>query len=186
MELTKKEFKELKNRNPEVFERIYNRHKNQIFNYIMVMSSNSIDISEEVFSETIHSAFESVIKLKNCKNILGWFIRIAKNKYNDYLRRIYKDKRIINNIKTDIAETSEMHKDYIELSDDSTKLKLLKISILNLKPHYKEIINLKYFKKLSHQEIAAKLTISRDASESMLQRAVSALKKEMRKLSNYI
>ena len=42
MKLTRQEFKELRNRNPQVFERLYNAYKQDIFNYIMIKSNNNL------------------------------------------------------------------------------------------------------------------------------------------------
>jgi RNA polymerase sigma factor (sigma-70 family) len=132
----------------------------------------------------MYSAFKSIRKLKNDKNIYQWFLRIAKNRYNDYLRKIYRDKRIEDKLKVNIDEEYE-EKDYTNGIDKEEKMKLLNLALKNIKPEYSAIIKYKYFDGLSHKEIAKKINKSIDASESLLQRGINAIKKEFKNLSDY-
>jgi DNA-directed RNA polymerase specialized sigma24 family protein len=44
---------------------------------------------------------------------------------------------------------------------------------------------MKIFKNYTHQEIAQRINKSRDAAESLFYRAINALKKELKRFSNY-
>lgn len=183
MKLSKQDFKKLKNRNPEVFSRLYDSYKQEVFNYLMIKSKHNLQLTEEVFSATICSALESVVKLKNDNNLLQWLLRIANNKYNDYLRNIYRDKKIIDNVGSILINKSQL-----PLNSDIEKkdrLKLLRIALKNIKPAYRRVIILKLIKSYTHQEIAQRINKSRDAVESLFQRAMNAIKKELKQFSNY-
>ena len=183
MNLDKEDFKRLKDGDSEVFEKLYNQYKDMIYNYLMILTKNQ-EIANDVFSNTMYSAFRSIRKLKNDKNIYQWFLRIAKNRYNDYLRKLYRDKKIQDKLKVNIDKEAVMN-DYAEEIDKETKMKLLNLALKNIKPEYSAIIKYKYFDGLSHKEIAKKINKSIDASESLLQRSINAIKKEFKTLSDF-
>ncbi len=183
MKLSKDDFKNLKNGDSTIFERLYNEYKDTIYNYLMILS-NDRGIANDVFSNTMYSAFRSIKNLKNDKNIYQWFLRIAKNRYFDYLREIYKNKKIKDKIKENINENF-IENDYANGVEKETKMKLLNLALKNIKPEYSEIIKYKYFNGLSHDEIANKTNKSKDASESLLLRAINAIRKEFKELSDY-
>lgn len=183
MKLSKENFKKLKDGDSIIFERIYNEYKDMIYNYLMILT-NDRSIANEVFSNTMYSALRSIKNLKNDKNIYQWFLRIAKNRYFDYLREIYRDKKIKNRLKVNINEDMEKN-DYPNTIEKETKIKLLNLALKNIKPEYSDIIKYKYFNGLSHEEIAKKTNKSKDASESLLNRAIHAIRKEFKELSDY-
>lgn len=183
MKLNKEDFKKLKNGDSTIFEKLYYEYKDMIYNYLMILS-NDRGIANEVFSNTMYSAFRSINNLKNDKNIYQWFLRIAKNRYYDYLREVYRDKKIKNKLKENINEDL-IENDYTNGIEKETKIKLLNLALKNIKPEYSNIIKYKYFNGLSHDEIAKKTNKSKDASESLLQRAIIAIRKEFKELSDY-
>jgi RNA polymerase sigma-70 factor (ECF subfamily) len=183
MKLSKEDFKKLKDGDSIIFEKLYNYYKDMIYNYLMILSKDR-EIANDIFSNTMYSAFRSIGKLKNDKNIYQWFLRIAKNRYNDYLRKIYKDKKIKDSLKENISEDF-VENDFIEVEEKEAKVRLLNLALKNIKPEYSNIIKYKYFDGLSHKEIAKKINKSIDASESLLQRGINAIKKEFRNLSDF-
>ena len=76
MKLSKEDFKKLKEGDSVVFEKVYNQYKDIIYNYLMILSKDR-EIANDVFSNTMYSAFRSINKLKNDKNIYQWFFRIG-------------------------------------------------------------------------------------------------------------
>ena len=138
MNIDKDDFKRLKDGDSEIFEKIYNQYKDMIYNYLMILSKDQ-EIANEVFSNTMYSAFRSIRKLKNDKNIYQWFLRIAKNRYNDYLRKLYRDKKIQDKLKLNIDEEF-VENDYTDKIDRETKMKLLNLALKNIKPEYRSII----------------------------------------------
>lgn len=185
MKLSEQDFRKLKNRNPQVFAMLYDSYKQEVFNYLMIKSKHNLQVAEEVFSATICSALESVVKLKNHKNLLQWLLRIANNKYNDYLRNIYRDKKIIDNAGSILITKSQLPGDLNGDIEKKDRLKLLRIALKSIKPAYRQIIIMKIFKNYTHQEIAQRINKSRDAAESLFQRAIVAVKKELKQFSNY-
>lgn len=187
MILSNEEFLKLKKRDPEIFEKIYNTYKEDIYNYIMILSDNNKQLSDEVFSTTIVSALESVHTLKHNKNIFGWFMKITKNRFMDYLRNQYRIKNISDKVKINLqTENLSAQQDPVDQIVKNNKLTVLNLALNNIKPKYKDIIVLKYYKQLTHQQIAERVQKSRDAVESLLYRAITSLKKEVKKIGNFL
>ncbi len=102
------------------------------------------------------------------------------------MRNIYKDKKIINNISQDYTNKQSLNNDPADIIENKDKLRILQIALNEVKPIYKKIIEFKYYDGLTHKEIAEKINKSKDASESLLQWTVGAVKKELNKLSKFM
>ena len=183
MKLDRNEFEKLHSGDSQAFERLYNEYKDRIYTYLKILCRND-DMANEIFGNTMLSAFNSIKKLKTGDNIYGWLLRIAKNRYNDYLRELYRDKKIKNSLK-DNLKTSDEEGDPFDIVSNKDKIQLIDLAMKNIKNEYREIIKLKYFEEMSHEEIAGKIDKSIDASESLLQRAIVALRNELKKLSGF-
>ncbi len=183
MELSQREFIQLKSGDPVVFEKVYQSYKDRVYGYVMLLCGNDVGIANEIFSNTIFSAFRSVHTMKNGNNVLQWFLRIAKNRYIDHLRRLHRENKLVERLKPDVDGRHAPDPADTVMEEDQRRL--LDLALENVKPAYREVIRYKYFDRLSHEEIAEKMDKSLDASESLLHRAISAVRKEFRKLAGY-
>lgn len=82
---------QLRNQEADAFTLVYERHKSQIYNYLLRLSS-SAELADDLTHDTFLSAYESLPKLRPDSNIVPWLYRIASNRFRDYLRR----KKVIN------------------------------------------------------------------------------------------
>ncbi|MCK4796183.1 MAG: sigma-70 family RNA polymerase sigma factor, partial [Spirochaetes bacterium] len=135
----------IRNRDPNTFEKIYTYYKDKVYNYLIIKTNNNHDITEDIFSETFHSALMSAPKLKNTKNILGWLLQIANRRFNDHLRVKYREQKYINIVQKEDCVV----KDTVEKLHDKEKFLLLDTAINNLKQEYSQILKMKYIEKKS-------------------------------------
>ncbi|MBU2526083.1 MAG: RNA polymerase sigma factor [Bacteroidetes bacterium] len=113
--------------------------------------------AEDICIRTFSKAFEKINTYDANYTFKTWLITISKNVYIDFLRK----KNAVKNI--DMEQASDIRKH--EIADESLtqedelireqNLSNLLACIKKLKPDYREIINLRYFKELSYKEIAA-------------------------------
>lgn len=103
-------------------------------------------------------AFDKIETYDDTYNFKTWLITISKNIHIDLLR---KEKQIItqgiskdDNKFFDVLDESPSPED--KLITEQHLAKLLR-DIKKLKPHYQEIINLRYFQELSYKEISKEL-----------------------------
>ena len=130
---------------------------NDVYAFQLKRTQNEND-AEDITIQTFSKAFDKIHTYNEEFKFKTWLITISKNIHIDLVRRQKKS----------IRNTSKDNDDqYLEIIDDSpspedkiiTEQNLAKLlrDIKKLKPHYQEVINLRYFQELSYKEIAAQL-----------------------------
>lgn len=114
--------------------------------------------AEDVTIQTFSKAFDKINTFNESYKFKTWLITISKNIHIDLLR---KEKNSITQV------LSKDNSDALQVLDESpspedkliTEQHLAKLlrDIKKLKPHYQEVINLRYFQELSYKEISNKL-----------------------------
>lgn len=177
---TDDDFKRLKKRDKSALTKLYNIYSKNLYNYIKFKCSNDIHLSDEIFSETFYSAILYAPKLRNSKNIYSWLVTIAGRRFNDYLRKKYKENRY------KVKDESEFDEKFYNVKDEQEKNKIkyyhmIKLSMENIKDIYSEVLRMKYFEKKSQREIAQILNKSEACIEGRVFRAKKLIKKEFKK-----
>ena len=114
--------------------------------------------AEDITIQTFSKAFDKIETFNEYYKFKTWLITISKNIHIDLLR---KEKKSISQIR------SNDNKSVYQIFDESpspedkliTEQNLAKLfrDIKKLKPHYQEVINLRYFQELSYKEISDQL-----------------------------
>jgi len=115
--------------------------------------------SEDITIETFAKAFDKISTYNPEFQFNTWLIAIAKNVHIDLLRKKKSSLFVDLNNEADylaynVADTALTAED--ELIKQQNLSSLLQC-IKQLKPHYQEVIQLRYFQELSYQEIADEL-----------------------------
>lgn len=117
---------------------------------------NNENDAEDITIQTFSKAFDKIATFNDEYKFKTWLITISKNIHIDLIR---KEKKIISqSISTDESDTiyqvlDESPSPADKIITEQNLAKLLR-DIKKLKPHYQEVINLRYFQELSYQEIA--------------------------------
>ncbi len=115
--------------------------------------------AEDITIQTFSKAFDKIKTFNDKFKFKTWLITISKNIHIDLIR---KEKKIISHS----ISTHEEDKIYQVLDESPspedkiiTEQNLAKLlrDIKKLKPHYQEVINLRYFQELSYLEISSEL-----------------------------
>ncbi|MFK2820544.1 sigma-70 family RNA polymerase sigma factor [Flavobacteriaceae sp. LMIT009] len=157
MEL-KEAIKKAKENNQIAFNFLLDNFWNDVYGFLIKRTENEND-AEDITVQTFSRAFDKIHSYDEKYKFKTWLITIAKNIHIDFLRM---KKSAIS------RERSEDHEDQVNrIIDESpspedkiiTEQNLAKLlrDIKKLKPHYQEVINLRYFQELSYQEISNKL-----------------------------
>lgn len=140
------------------FNFLLDRYWNEVYGFQLQRTKNEHD-AEDVTIQTFSRAFDKIETFNNSYNFSTWLITISKNIHIDLIR---KNKASIRSRTTNedddrvhqIADESPSIED--EIIKEQNLAKLL-FYIKKLKPHYQQIINLRYFQELSYQEIATQI-----------------------------
>ena len=131
---------------------------NEVYGFMLKRTENETD-AEDITIETFSKAFDKIGLYNPEFQFNTWLIAIAKNVHIDILRK-KKSTLFIditdeeNNQAYNVADTTPSAED--ELITEQNLSQLLQF-IKELKPHYQEVIQLRYFQELSYQEIAEQL-----------------------------
>jgi RNA polymerase sigma factor (sigma-70 family) len=131
---------------------------NEVYGFMLKRTENETD-AEDITIETFSKAFDKISTYNSEFQFNTWLIAIAKNVHIDLLRK--KKSNLFVEITEEqdrqaqnIADTTPSAED--ELITEQNLSRLLQF-IKELKPHYQEVIQLRYFQELSYQEIATKI-----------------------------
>ncbi|NRD23144.1 sigma-70 family RNA polymerase sigma factor [Winogradskyella litoriviva] len=146
-----------KNKEQIAFNFLLDTFWNDVYSFQLNRTHNEND-AEDITIQTFSKAFDKIDTYKQEYKFKTWLITISKNIHIDLVR---KQKKTINNTSKDNDDN------YLEIIDDSptpedkiiTEQNLAKLlrDIKKLKPHYQEVINLRYFQELSYKEISEEL-----------------------------
>ncbi len=165
----------LNQRDPRIIEKIYSKYKTKVYNFLIIKTNGDVDTTEEIFSQTFHSAIESAPKIKNTENLLSWLMQIANRRLLDFLRGQYRKEKYLHKIHEE--------KEIDPFVDATEKEEILMFNIIfdKLPENNKKVLTLKYIDEKSQKEIAKIFGKSEKAIESLLSRSKQLLKKELKK-----
>ena len=130
---------------------------NDVYGFQLKRTENEND-AEDIAIQTFSKAFDKIDTYNEEYEFKTWLITISKNIHIDLLRKrkstIQKSRRTDNNDFDNIIDESPSPED--KLITEQNLAKLLR-DIKKLKPHYQEVINLRYFQELTYKEISEEL-----------------------------
>jgi len=142
--------------NQVAFNFLLNSFWNDVYGFQLKRVQNESD-AEDITIQTFSKAFDKIDTYDEKYKFKTWLITISKNIHIDFLRKEKKH----------IETTEEQEEEVYQIVDDGptpedkiiTEQNLAKLlrDIKKLKPHYQEIINLRYFQELSYKEISEQL-----------------------------
>ena len=131
---------------------------NDVFGFMLKRTHNEID-AEDVTIEAFFKAFDKINSFNSEFKFKTWLITIAKNTHSDSLRK----QKISFSNQTSQEDEERVYWIQDEAPSPEDKLiteqnlaELLK-DIKKLKPHYQQVINLRYFQELSYLEISKEI-----------------------------
>lgn len=137
---------------------LLNYYWNEVYGFMLKRTENETD-AEDITIETFSKAFDKISSYNTEFQFNTWLIAIAKNVHIDLLRK-KKSSHLVeitdqeNQQAHNVADTTPSAED--ELITEQNLSQLLQF-IKQLKPHYQEVIQLRYFQELTYQEISQQL-----------------------------
>jgi RNA polymerase sigma-70 factor (ECF subfamily) len=129
---------------------------NDVYGFQLKRTENEND-AEDITIQTFSKAFDKIDTYDDSYEFKTWLIAISKNIHVDLIRKR----------KRNILDSDQGNEDVKSVLDDAPSaedrliieqnLAELLHHIKKLKPHYQEVINLRYFHELSYAAIAEKL-----------------------------
>jgi RNA polymerase sigma-70 factor (ECF subfamily) len=142
-----------KQKDQKAFNTLLNTYWSDVYRF-QFSKTEFEDEAEDITIKTFSKAFDKIHLYNSNYNFKTWLISISKNIFLDHLRKQRTETISIN------KKESEAYKIFDEtpsaedqLIIDQNLAQLLHY-LKQLKPHYQEIINLRYFREMSYKEMA--------------------------------
>ena len=154
---------------------LLNKYRDSLYFMMLKMTSNATD-ADDLTIEAFGKAFKNLNQYTPDFAFSTWLFKIAANNCIDFLR---KNKRIqfADNFDDD-GESVDLPAnipsgtlDPEEKIIEKQKIQLMHEVVEKLKPHYRQLIELQYFKQWSYEEIATELNLPLGTVKAQLFRA---------------
>ena len=163
----------------KAYTEILSRYKDAIYFMILKMVNNPID-AEDLTIESFGKAFKKISQYSPKYAFSTWLFKIASNNSIDFLR---KKRNVYLLLDNDFTDTDNNYNFDIKSKalDPSEKLIkkqkeiIMRDLVKKLKPRYRNLIELRFFKEYSYDEIAKELDIPIGTVKAQLFRAKELL-----------
>lgn len=165
-----------KKKDQQAFAELMDKYKDSIYFMLLKMVNNNDD-AEDLTLEAFGKAFNRLHQYTPNFAFSTWLFKIATNNCIDFLRKKKKnvmsiDNRIPNSegdefmfeIKSD-GLTPE------QLAMNDQKIQLMRQYVKKLKPRYETLVEMRYFKEMSYDEISEELNLPLGTVKAQLFRA---------------
>jgi len=167
-----------RNGNEKAFASLLNRYRDSIYFMLLKMVNNASD-AEDLTIEAFGKAFRSLESYTPNFAFSTWLFKIATNNCIDFIRKKQASPSIIDqgsdemdsytvNIQSDMPDPEEA-------LINRQKFAQLREVVSQLKPRYKNLIELRYYKEYSYEEISKELDLPIGTIKAQLFRAKTLL-----------
>ena len=164
------------NGDQKAYAELMTRYKDAIYFMLLKMINNKTD-AEDLTIEAFGKAFKNLSQYSPHYAFSTWLFKIASNNCIDYLRKKRSNVISIDRNFVDEKDTEPQ----IQLRDEtpdpeenlirSQKAVLMRTIVQKLKPRYRTLIELRYFKEYSYEEISEELGLPLGTVKAQLFRA---------------
>jgi RNA polymerase sigma-70 factor (ECF subfamily) len=158
----------------QAYAELMDRYRDAIYYMLLKMVNNKND-AEDLTIEAFGKAFKNIEQYTPKYAFSTWLFKIATNNCIDFIR-----KQKANLISIDQAEDDDdmsappLHSTNLDPEEDMIKnqrVDLMRDVVDKLKPRYRNLIKLRYFKEYSYEEIAQELDLPLGTVKAQLFRA---------------
>lgn len=163
--------------NQKAYAQLMEYYRNSLYFMLLKMTNNPSD-ADDLTIEAFGKAFKKINQYTPEYAFSTWLFKIASNNCIDFIRRKKKTVFSMNNDFNDMHESNNIVDKIPSLTLDpeekiikKQKIKMMRDVVERLKPHYRTLIELRYFKEYSYEEIANELNLPLGTVKAKLFRA---------------
>ncbi|MBC35222.1 MAG: RNA polymerase subunit sigma-24 [Bacteroidetes bacterium] len=161
----------------KAYAELMDHYRDSLYFMLLKMTNNPHD-ADDLTIEAFGKAFKKLHQYTPDYAFSTWLFRIASNNCIDFIRK--KKKSALSN--SDVTSDANLNTTIVESLPSSgldpeekiikkQKIKMMRAVVEKLKPHYKTLIELRYFKEYSYEEISKELDIPLGTVKAQLFRA---------------
>lgn len=163
-------------RDQQAYAELMDRYKDSIY-FMLLKMVNDADDADDLTIEAFGKAFNRLHQYTPNFAFSTWLFKIATNNCIDFIRKKKKNVLSLDNRYNNDDGDSLM----IELKSNTRnpeqeaireqKIKIMREVVTRLKPRYKELVEMRYFKEMSYDEISQELDLPLGTVKAQLFRA---------------
>lgn len=173
--------------NEKAFSGLLNRYRDSIYFMLLKMVNNTSD-AEDLTIEAFGKAFRNLDSFTPDFAFSTWLFKIATNNCIDFIRKKQVSPTSVNQLQDDLESlTVNIQSDLPDPEEaliNDQKIAVLRNIVNQLKPRYRNLIELRYYKEFSYEEIASELKLPIGTVKAQLFRAKSLLYNIFEKTGN--
>ncbi len=175
----------------KAFAELLNYYRDPIYFMLLKKTSNPLD-AEDLTIEAFGKAFKNLHQYTAEYAFSTWLFSIASNNCIDFLRRKKRNSFQNDDHKDNDYDLMRTKNIPSKLPDPEEKIilkqkiKMMREIVEKLKPHYRNLIELRYFKELSYDEISKELSLPLGTVKAQLFRAREFLYNIMKNIKEKI
>lgn len=154
------------------FEHLFNRYRDSIYQLYMQRTGGNGDDTDDLLQEAFVKAYLNLHRYKPDYTFGQWIYTIARNTFIDYVRRKRDDMVSIDKTSDSSGTLPAYNAPSPEesLINDQNRDQL-EAFILRMTPRYRQLIELRFFREFSYEEIAAELGLPMGTVKTQIHRA---------------
>jgi len=164
--------------NEKAFADLMNRYRDSIYFMLLKMVNNTSD-AEDLTIEAFGKAFRNLDSFTPDFAFSTWLFKIATNNCIDFIRKKQSSPASLDQLQDDMDSiTRNIQSDLPDPEEtliNDQKIAVLRGIVNQLKPRYRQLIELRYYKEYSYEEIANELKLPIGTVKAQLYRAKSLL-----------
>jgi RNA polymerase sigma factor (sigma-70 family) len=161
----------------KAYAELLHRYRESVY-FTMLRMCNNKDDADDLTIEAFGRAFKRLDQYTPTYAFSTWLFKIASNNAIDFLRNKKKNTALSLDTKMENDEGQEFSKNIKSQTLDpeehiikKQKVEMLRDVVERLKPHYKELVKMRYFDEMSYEEIAVKMELPVGTVKAQLFRA---------------
>ncbi len=151
----------LDNGDQHAYAELMNNYRDSLYFTMLKMTGDPHD-ADDLTIEAFGKAFKNLLQYTSEYAFSTWLFKIATNNCIDFMRKKSKSNFAVN---SDIGD-EDLPSQVVNLTPDpeeqfiiEQKIHLMQEVVKRLKPHYKKLIELRYFKEYTYEEIVQELDL---------------------------
>ena len=150
----------------KAYEKLMNRYDDTVYFMILKMVTHKV-LAKELTMEAFEKAYLNIQQFEPQFAFSSWLFRIAYNNTIDYLRRKKVTNRFFMNPFEDVKKSNLSCQESLLSDEDDPEQMMIKYEnaiilrkvVSDLKPRYRRLLEMRYFREYSYAEIAMELNL---------------------------
>ena len=154
------------------FEHLFNRYRDSIYQLYMQRTGGNVDDTNDLLQETFVKVYLNLQRYSSRFTFGQWVYTIARTTFIDYTRRRRDDTVSIDYVGEGFGVSGSLGgptpEEHLITHQSQVQLEGL---LAKMSPRYRELIELRFFREFSYEEIAAKLSLPMGTVKTQIHRA---------------